>query len=408
MLIWEGLRLALGSIVAHKLRTFLTLLANIVAVSSVIAVVSILGGMDLYVKEKVADQGSGILTVQRVDPLKIIQSLDDFIESLRNPRLTLEDAEDLRANLTRAAAVGVTAGRQDRVAFRERSLDGIFIRGYSAEYPLLRDWPLAAGRHFTELEVERKSPVAVIGTEIAQNLYPGQDPLDRPLKIGRRSFRVIGVIEEQGSILGNNQDRFVCIPITSWQKAYGTQESVEILVKVADLATLDDARGEVVSRMRIRHRLAPSARDDFEVSSAELLVSLWEGISKTIFASLAGIASISLLIGGIIIMNIMLVSVTERTREIGIRKALGARRNAILWQMLLEASTLSGVGGVAGMALGFVAAALVGAFSPLPYSIQPWAIVAGLVITLATGLFFGIYPASKAARLDPIEALRFE
>jgi len=408
MLIWEGLRLALGSIVAHKLRTFLTLLANIVAVSSVIAVVSILGGMDLYVKEKIADQGSGILTVQRVDPLKIVQSLDDFIDSLRNPRLTLDDADDLRQNLTRAEAVGVSASRSDRVAYRERALDGIQVRGFSAEYPLLRDWELAAGRHFTELEVERKSPVAVIGSDVAANLYPGRDPLDLPLKVGRRSYRIIGVIAEQGTILGANQDRFVCIPVTSWQKAYGTQESVEILVKVKDLSTLDDARGEVVARMRIRHGLKPAARDDFEVSSAELLVSLWEGISKSIFVSLAGIASISLLIGGIIIMNIMLVSVTERTREIGIRKALGARRSAILWQMLVEASTLSGAGGVAGMALGFVAAALVGAFSPLPYSIEPWAIVAGLVITLATGLFFGIYPASKAARLDPIEALRFE
>jgi putative ABC transport system permease protein len=408
MLIWEGMRLAVASIATHKLRTFLTLLANIVAVSSVIAVVSILEGMDLYVKQKVADQGSGILTVQRTDPLKILQSLDDFIASLRNPDLTLDDAAYLRANLQRAELVGASLRTAGRVAYRERWLDGIGIRGFSPEYPLLRDWSLAAGRHFTELEVERKSAVAVIGSEVAQNLFPGQDPIDKSIKIGRRPFHVIGVFQEQGTILGNNQDRFVCVPITTYQKIYGTEQSIDILVKVADLGSLDAARDEITSWMRIRHRLRPTDRDDFEVSSAELLVSLWEGISRSIFLALGGIASISLVIGGIIIMNIMLVSVTERTREIGIRKALGARRGAILWQILVESTTLSGTGGLLGMTAGFVIASLVSAFSPLPYTIQPWAIVAGMVVTLGTGVFFGIYPASKAARLDPIEALRYE
>ena len=407
-MLFEGIRLALRSIAAQKLRTFLTVLANIVAVSSVIAVVSILGGMDTFVKEEIAGEGTGIVTIRQFDQLKILSSLDEFIKSLRNPRLTLRDAAYIRENVTRAQHVDARVSQNDRVAYRKRYIDSIRLQGRYADYPLLRNQELASGRHFSSLEVEAKSTVVVIGWDVAESLFPDEDPIGKRLKIGRRPFRVIGVIEKQSNILGRNQNRFVLIPITTFQKVYGSRGSVAILVKVADLLEIDDTVDEITSHMRLRHRLRPADRSDFEVTTAAALVSLWEGISRTIFLSLTGVSAISLLIGGIIIMNIMLVSVTERTREIGVRKALGAKRSDILWQVLVESMTLSSTGGVLGIVVGFIIASIVSAVSVLPYTVALWAIVAGVVVTLGTGIFFGIYPANQAARLDPIEALRHE
>ena len=408
MLLFEGIRLALRSIAVHKLRTFLTLLANIVAVSSVIAVVSILGGMDQYVKEQVAGEGTDIVTLRRVDQLKILSNLDEFLASLRNPRITLDDVEHLRVNLTTAEEVDARISTSARVSFQRRYLDGIQIVGRYDQYPVFRDEALESGRHFSPLEVRSKASVAVIGWDVADRVFPNQDPLGKALKIGRRPFRVLGVLEKQPTGLGQDPNRQLFIPITTYQKIYGTRASVAGLVKVRDLDDIGEAVGEVTTLMRIRHRLRPGDRNDFEVTTAERLIMLWETISQSIFLSLTGISAISLLIGGIIIMNIMLVSVTERVREIGLRKALGARRTSILWQILVESMTLSSTGGLVGIVLGFAFASLVGAFSPLPYTIAPWAIVAGMIVTVGTGVFFGIYPASQAARLDPIEALRHE
>lgn len=407
-MLFEGIRLALASIWSQKLRTFLTVLANIVAVSSVIAVVSIVGGMDTYVREKVAGEGTGIVTLKRVDQLRILSSLDEFIKSLRNPRLTLQDVDYIRTHVTHARLVDALVTQSSRVAYRKRYLDGINIQGRYADYPVLRDLPLDAGRHFSRLEVQSKSNVVVIGWDVARNLFPDEDPLDRMVKIGRRPFRVVGVVKEQPNILGRNQNRFLVTPITSFQKVYGTRSSVNILIQTPSLETIQETVDEVTAHMRIRHQLRPGDRNDFEVTTADALVSLWKGISSSIFLVLIVITSISLVIGGIVIMNIMLVSVTERTREIGIRKALGAKRTDILWQMLVESMTLSSIGGVLGITMGFGVASVVALLSPLPYTIAPWAIVAGLVVTVATGIFFGIYPANKAAQLDPIEALRHE
>jgi putative ABC transport system permease protein len=407
MMLLEGIWLALRSIAANKLRTSLTVLANIVAVSSVIAVVSILDGMDTYVKEQVLGEGTGIITVQRLDQLKILSSLDEFIKSLRNPRITLDDVEYLREHLEFAEEIDAQLSRGSRVSYRKRYAD-IGVQGRYSVYPLFRDDPLAAGRHFSRLEVEAKSMVAVVGWDVADSLFPDEDPLGKTFKIGRRPFRIVGVVEERPNVLGQNRNRFAIIPITTFQKIYGSRASVNALVMVTDLEQIREGVDEATTWMRIRHRLRPGDRSDFEVTTAERFIQIWEGISSSIFLSLTGISAISLLIGGIIIMNIMLVSVTERTREIGIRKALGARRNNILWQILVESVTLSSAGGVLGITVGFLVASLVGALSPLPYTIAPWAIVAGIAVTVGTGLFFGIYPANQAARLDPIEALRHE
>jgi len=404
----EGIRLALRAIWVHKLRSGLTLLANIVAVMSVIAVVSILSGMDRYVKEKVVSQGSGIFAVERVDRLKILTDFDAFLESLRNPRLKVDDADYLREKMQLAEYVMAQRGTSTRVEAGDRYAEGVEIRGRTSEYALMREWDLAAGRHLAPLEIQRNVPVAVIGHDVAETIFPDQDPIGKTIKAGRRHLRVMGVIEEQGQVLGSNQDLFIFVPLGVFEKMFGGFNSVRIAIKVADLDQINEAMDEAAFHMRIRHRLGPKDRQDFAVTSSASLITLWENISSGIFMSLTAISSISLLIGGIIIMNIMLVSVTERTREIGIRKAVGARRSGILLQIMAESVTLSTVGGVMGIVLGFAIASIVAAVSPLPYSIESWSIMAGVLVTGFSGLVFGIYPANRAARLDPIEALRVE
>jgi len=404
----EGIRLALRAIWTHKLRSGLTLLANIVAVMSVIAVVSILSGMDRYVKEKVVSQGSGIFNVERVDRLKILTSFDEFLLSLRNPRLKVDDAEYLRERMQFAQYIGAERNTQARVEAGDRYAEGVEIRGRTADYALMRTWNLAAGRHLAPQEIQRNVPVTVIGHDVAETLFPDQDPLGKIIKAGGRHLRVTGVVEEQGQVLGANQDLFVFVPLGVFEKMFGSFDSVRVAIKVADLDQINEAMAEAAFFMRIRHRLGPKDRQDFAITSSANLITLWENISSGIFMSLTGISAISLLIGGIIIMNIMLVSVTERTREIGIRKAVGARRSGVLLQIMAESMTLSIVGGMVGIVLGFIIASIVAAFSPLPYSIEPWSIVAGVLVTGISGLVFGIYPANRAASLDPIEALRVE
>jgi putative ABC transport system permease protein len=404
----EGVRLALTTIWAHKLRSGLTLLANIVAVMSVIAVVSILAGMDRYMKETVISEGTGIYNVQRVDPLQVLTSFDEFLESLRNPDLDLEDVDYLRERMTTAEFVSAERETGSRIDAGTRYVDGARIRGRTAEYSYMRNWKLSAGRHLAPLEVRRSAPVAVIGHDVATTLFPDIDPIDRTIKIAGRHLRVIGVVEQQGTILGSNQDLFAFVPIGMFEKMFGVYSSITIAIKVQELDEIRESMDEATFHMRIRNRLGPKDRQNFAVTSAAGLIDLWENISRGIFMSIAGISAISLVIGGIIIMNIMLVSVTERTREIGIRKAVGARRSGILWQVLVESMTLSVVGGIVGILIGFIAASLVAVFSPLPYSIETWSVVAGIVVTATTGIVFGLYPANRAARLDPIEALRVE
>jgi len=403
----EGVRLALAALWANKLRSALTLLANVVAVTSVIAVVSILEGMDAYVRNQVAEEGSGIYSVRRVDLLKILTDFDAFIESLHNPRLTLEDVEYLRDNLSLAAAVVANAETDARAQRRGQALSGVEVNGYGPDYPALREMKLVSGRHLSPLEIFRRSAVAVIGWDLRENLFPGIDPIGKYLQLGGHPLRVIGVFEAKGTVLGQSQDSFVVVPITSYVKMFGTR-GIRAMCRVRDLRQVEDAVAEARFFMRLRHRLRPTEPDDFALVTSEAFLDLWQSLSRAIFAGLVGITAISLLVGGIVIMNIMLVSVTERIREIGIRKALGATRLAILYQVLVEAVTISGVGGVIGILLGFTAASLVAAFSPLPYAIRFSAIVMAVVVTFVVGLFFGLYPANKAARLDPIEALRHE
>jgi len=405
----EGVRIALSALWENKLRTLLTLLGNIVGTMSVIAVVSLIDGIDRYARQEIADEGSNVFSIDRVNPFDFLNDLDAVLKAIReNPKITLDDVEYVATRIPHATNVIGEHWDRARVKFGERFIDGVSISGFSDGYDGVKNLPIAMGRHFSRLEVMHSKPVAVIGAEIADNLFPNRNPVGRTIMIAGRHLDVIGVVEARGTVLGESRDRFVAMPISTFQKIFGSDETISISVKVADIADMPAAIDEARAAMRVRHRLRPTADDDFGIITSQIIIDLWEKISSAIFSALIFIVSISLVIGGIVLMNVMLVSVTERTREIGIRKAIGASRANILLQFLFESITLSLIGGVLGILLGFGIAGAIASLSPLPYAIKFWAIAAGLVTTFVVGVVFGTYPAGKAASLDPVEALRHE
>jgi putative ABC transport system permease protein len=409
MNLFEGVRIALESLRGHKLRTFLTLLGNIVGTMSVIAVVSLIYGTDRYVSQVVLDEGTDVFTLTRVNDVQFLTDFDAFLESLNNPDLTLDDRDWLMGRLEEAASVGAEVRSNSDIRAGGNSFRGCRMRGVTEDYAILEDLPLILGRHLNRQDVLSSAQVAVLGFEVARDLFPRRaDPVGQQIKIGGRHFRVIGVVEDRGTVMGNNRNQFAVIPITSWQKLYGSGGSLDIKVAAKDLERMEDAKDEVAFQMRIRHRLRPLERDDFAITTADQLLSIWGGISKAIYGALVPLVGISLLVGGIVLMNIMLVSVTERTREVGIRKALGARRRSILWQFLVEAITLSLVGGMIGILIGLFLAWVISLFSPLPFAIAGWSLGLGLGTTFIIGGVFGTYPAWKASGFDPVEALRHE
>jgi putative ABC transport system permease protein len=357
----------------------------------------------------VLDEGTDVFTLTRVNPVEFLTDLDAFLESLNNPDLTLADRDYLTGRLELARVVGASVDTRTDLRVGPRKFRGAIVRGKTEDYALLEDLPLAAGRHLNRHDVVASRQVAVLGWEVARDLFPeAADPTGRELRLGERHFTVVGVVADRGTVMGNNRNQFVVVPITAYQKVFGTGESVEIKIAAADLRQFEEAKEEARFWMRVRHRRRPLERDDFGIQTADQLLNIWGGISSAIYGALVPLVGISLVIGGIVLMNIMLVSVTERTREIGIRKALGASRLTVLWQFLVEAITLSLTGGSIGILIGFALAALISLLSPLPYAIAGWAIGLGLVVTFVIGLIFGTFPAWKAASMDPVEALRHE
>jgi putative ABC transport system permease protein len=407
--IWESIAIALRALWANKLRSALTVLCVVISIMSIIAVVSIVDGMDFYVKDKIASQGSNVFTVRRVNEWEILTDFDKFLKSLKNPDLTLEDLEALRDEVTLAEFTDAALEHSGRLDNGRRFVEEVNIRGRTEEYPAIGDFPLASGRRLSRLDVQQRRNVCVLGWDVANSLFPDTDPLQQTVKLAGRHYAVIGVIEKKPRGLGPNPNISAIIPITTFLKHFGSRrQSIAIPIRTASMETFQAAQEQARMAMRIRHRLKPSQEDDFYITTSEELLSLWEIISRAVFGTLIGVVSITLVVGGIIIMNVMLVAVTERTREIGIRKALGAKRRHIAYQFVIESVTLTTVGGIIGIAFGFTAAYLVSAFSPLPYRIALWSIVVALVIAFVVGLFFGVYPAQKAAKLDPVEALRYE
>jgi putative ABC transport system permease protein len=405
----EGVRIAYGALLANKLRTLLTLLGNIVGIMSVVAVVSLLGGIDLYMRNEVAAEGTHVFAIQRVNILQAIGDLEKFVDQLQyNPDLTREDAGALRASLVHASYVSAKAEENRvRVSAFGKSVD-VGVEGRDAFYPFVVDLPLAAGRHLTEVEDRENAQAALLGWDVYDALVAPREAIGSIVRIGSRHFRVVGVAEKRGRLLGQSRDRFVVIPLGAYRKLFGPNQSVDIQIAATDVGSLDSAVEEATVAMRVRHNLGPRDEDDFAISTSEQLIDLWKKISRGVMTALVALVGVSMLVGGIVLMNTMVVSVTERTREIGLRKAVGAPQGAIMWQFLVESATLSLFGGVAGMAIGFAIAAAVSALTVLPYFANAALVGIAFGVTIGLGLVFGTYPALRAAHLDPVEALRSE
>jgi putative ABC transport system permease protein len=404
---FEAAFIALGAIWSNKLRSFLTVLGNIVAVTSIIAVVSLVQGMNGYVTNAiVSDVGADNFTIQRVP---VVRTQEDEERVRNNPRITMDEAAAVRRFSDNIGAVAGQANARALMTYRGESVDGAEVRGVSRDYLYFSTFDVERGRLISPVEVGSNRPVTVIGWEVADKLFGPVDPLDKVMSIGNTHFRVVGVAKKKGSAFGNSQDNFAIIPLGSFQKLFGARmRSLQLLVKPKTPDLVKAAMDDATVAMRIERRLRPSEKDNFGMFTSDTLLGIYQTATKGIFAVLIGVVSLSLVVGGIVIMNIMLMVVSERTREIGLRKALGARRRDIIWQILTESVTLSTFGGVLGTGFGFILALIISKLSPLPAAVQPWSVALGIGITALVGLFFGLYPAMRAAKLDPIEALRRE
>jgi putative ABC transport system permease protein len=402
----DSIGIALSAIWANKLRSFMMVLGNIVAVTSIIAVVSLIQGMNGYVSDAIVkDVGVGTFRIEREG---IITSEAEWERAMRRPRVTMAEARAVRTWSPLIADVMAEIGGNTNASFEGVTAEDINIRGVSEEYLEFTGFEVERGRLPSRLEVSRNRPVVYLGWGTADQLFGQRNPIDHVIMINRQHFRVIGVNAKKGSVFGDSQDEFVVVPLGAAQKMLGSRRSLNLTVRPSDPSRLQETMDEARTAMRSTRKLSPKEEDNFGLFTSDTLMDLWRDFSRNAFVLLIGIVSLSLVVGGIVIMNIMLMVVSERTREIGLRKALGARRRDIIWQVLTESTTLSVVGGLLGTALGFVVAMLVAAFSPLPATIQPWSVVLGIGMTAVVGLIFGIYPANRAARLDPIEALRRE
>jgi putative ABC transport system permease protein len=403
----ESAGIALRAIWEYKLRSFLTVLGNIVAVTSIIAVVSLVQGMNQYVTDTIESSvGVDTFTIQRMPPIRTQQD-EDRVRN--NPRVKVTEAAAIKRFSDNIGAIAAQGNSGASISFRGQSVDGAQVQGVSADYINFATFDVEEGRLISPVEINTLRPVAIIGWDIADKLFGPIDPLDKVIKVGNYHFRVVGVHKKKGSAFGNSQDNFAIIPLGIFQEMFGSRNfGLQLIVKPRTPELLNAAIDDATVALRVDRRLRPKDPDNFGLFTADTFLSIYKTLTQGVFAILIGVVALSLVVGGIVIMNIMLMVVSERTREIGLRKALGARRRDIVWQILTESITLSTFGGIIGTALGAVFAILISKVSPLPASVQVWSVAIGIGITAVVGLFFGMYPAVQAAKLDPIEALRRE
>lgn len=407
MRFFEGIRIALSSLRAHKLRSFLTLLGVIFGVMTVVAVAAVIEGFFRYVDRTVtADLGANTVLL---DKYGIITSFEDWINAnRRNKDITLSDMEYLRERMTLAQYIGAQSFSSAEVRASDQKLTGINIKGNTPQMVNIDSTQPDLGRYINEADNERRRYVAMIGSEVADKLYGKREVVGQEIKIDGMPFEIIGVAKEQGSFFGQSRDDFVVIPLSTHQKMFGSRQSLSISIKGYENASLADVQDQVRMLMRARHRLNYNDNDTFGFVTSDAINNFIQALFGIIAAVALGVTSISLVVGGIVIMNIMLVTVTERTREIGIRKSLGARRKDILTQFLVESTTLSMVGGMIGLAIAYGISKLLVKFTPIPAELPIWAAFLAIGVSSGVGIVFGIYPAWKAAKLDPIVALRAE
>ena len=410
----ESVRLALQTVWGHKLRSFFTLLGIIVSVAFLVAVVAVIQGMNAYVRERLAGAIVGVNAFQiRREPIEVgFVDDEDWRRMQRRPPIAAEDVPYVERALPDAQAIALQSGWPTPLAdisWRNRTVGDVIIFGVTAAFPTVQDYQFAAGDPFTVVDVRERRPVAVLGWDVADKLfdYPDQ-AIGQHIRVRGAQFTVAGVVAKKGTVLGQSWDGFVLLPFGTFETLYGRRQTTVISVKMPTAESVAGGMARAEEAMRIAHRLRPGQENDFAVDTAEGLVSFWRRLTRVLFTVVPAMVAIGIVVGGIVIMNIMLMSVTERTREIGIRKSLGARRRDIRRQFLAESLTLALLGGLLGLALGVGFAVLVGVLTPLPARVTPWSVLVALGLGAGVGIAFGVYPATRAARLDPITALRAE
>ncbi|HKO98785.1 MAG TPA: ABC transporter permease [Pyrinomonadaceae bacterium] len=404
----EALKLAVAAILSHKLRSFLTLLGVIFGVATVIVVVSLIEGFNSYVDEKIANIGTNAFSVSKY-------SIEDFssVEALnaarrRNKDVTIDDAQALASRGGSIHEVGAKEDIAGDIKFGSTNLFRVHISATTPNIAEIERIEVGLGRYFTKAENDSRRNVTFIGADVADKLFPTANPLDQTIRIDGRPFIVIGVGKAKGSVFGQPQDLYVSMPLNTFLGAYGSRRSINLSVTSTSPEAYLDAVEEARVVMRTRRKLGPNEKDNFGIITPSAINELRDKIFGTIQIAAVGITSISLVVGGIVIMNIMLVSVTERTKEIGIRKSIGARRGDILKQFLAESTLLSLIGGAIGISIAYILAKLVATLTPVPTVLPLLAVSVALFVSASVGLISGVYPAWRAARLDPIEALRSE
>jgi putative ABC transport system permease protein len=407
MLFSEAVKLALQSLWANKMRTVLTLLGVVIGVASVITVVTLTNGAKRFVTDKINTYGASVVTVSKMP--QTFLTVDEYLEFQKRKDVSFDDYKAILDGCKSCVSVGASRNNTGKVVYGTNSTTDTNIRGWTWTMPALSNLNIEAGRSFTEIEDEHSARVAIVGCDIVNNMLGPGDPLGKEIRVDGAPYTVIGTGECQGKIMGQSMDNWVAVPLTAFLHTYGSNASMTVYADAGGGGeVIDAASDELRVLMRTRRHLPPGSPDTFTVDTSATFLNLLGNILNDFGAVVAAIAGVSLVVGGIVIMNIMLVSVTERTREIGVRKALGARRNDILLQFLIESATMALLGGVIGVIVGISVAKVITLAVSFPSEVQLWSVLAGLFVSTAVGVFFGVYPAHKAAQLDPIVALRAE
>jgi putative ABC transport system permease protein len=407
MVAGDNLRLAFSAISAHKLRTTLTTLGLTMGVAALVAVMTIVQGANVYVEQKIANLGTNVFRVSKT-PFAVTD-ITVYVKALKNKNLYSDDLAAIEERCKGCEFVGASANGTLSVQYHDKQVDDTTIFGYTPNMADIDTRTVDLGRYFTPTEDRRAAYICLIGAGLVDQFFQGVDPVGRTIRSGSQEFTVIGTFEKIGSVLGQDQDNYVVIPLTSYLKIKGTRSTLTLEIKASGSARIfQAAQDEVRTIMRTKRHDVPGKDDSFYIGTAQSYIELWQSISGSFFAVFVMVSSISAVVGGIVIMNVMLVSVTERTREIGVRRAVGATKGDILWQFLTEALIQCVVGGAIGIGLGFLAALLLRTYTSFPASVKLWVAILGVTLSTLIGLFFGIYPARKASGLDPVVALRRE
>ncbi len=403
----EAFKLALQSLWGNKLRSILTLIGVVMGVASVIMVITLVNGANRYVSTKLSGYGADVFTITRMP--SVIFSAEEYLKYQKRKIVRIEDYQAIKQACTQCIEVGALLQKSTNVVANGHSSNNTSVRGYTWTMLSLNNIDIAIGRGFTPADEDHATKNVIVGYDIVDNLLGDGDPIGREIRVDGIPYTIIGVGDRQGKTLGQSQDNWVAVPITTYQQIYGYNDSVDVYARTAGNAqNMEAAEDEARVLMRTRRHNAPGTPDDFDLETNDTFLDIWKQISSLFAWVVLGLASIALVVGGVVIMNIMLVSVTERTREIGVRKALGAKQRDVLMQFLIESASLALVGGAIGVMGGILVGKIITLVVGFPTAVPLWAIFLGLFLAGAVGIFFGVYPASKAARLDPVVALRAE